>query len=360
MKVIIATHENIKQTPVASAMLQHILNIFVKMSDDIVVTSRDTEPFYSEFRHAHVSYENFVIGILSYCFVLLKETFELRRGDILYCRSYLSCIIAVFIKLSLFRKYNIIFDTRGLFFDELIDLEVRFSSFLFPFFKVIENILLKNSKLIICVSAAQKSVYINRAPCATERLIVVPNVTTLGNVEDIRDAEVLKIIALGSLSKWHCPQRIAEFGVSLSKVKVNTELHIITRNLKVANSYFFDIPGVKIYAHDFRNRPISFDYGICFIKSSLSKFVCFPVKLAEYLASKTKIIYSNNVDIHNLYLGSPIHIGVDIDNFDSDFLAQNIVQHWFENRSTDSLLPDDFNAALSPALLKLEASLNEI
>ena len=360
MKFIIATHESIANTRVASAMLENIFLLAKKVSGDVKLISRD----YFEVggvRSILIRRSSKKTGLVYYIKNLFLNCIMLSSNDVVYSRSYPSMVVLVCLKMFLFRRFKIIFDTRGLFFDELVDLEYRFSSQLLPIMLFFEKIMLRCSDLIICVSKSQLEVYENRLNKSLSSAIVIPNMVKAVELsKNLIDDRILRICSVGSLSKWHCPEAMREIILELESRGVPVEFHVITTRIDYALSYYSSIANLQVYEWDFRSRPIRFDFGFCLIKTSLSKKICFPVKLAEYLQAGIKIIYSTNVDVHVDFLSAGPNVPINIDDLNVSLIVDKLLDSWATREKLFTSLPSELNSDSSNSIKALEDALRTL
>jgi len=326
MKYLFLTHESIRTTPVAKAMLWDLADEFSKDSE-VVVFSGDDSPI----QHIKVDHTVFaadrnrskIIRGLKFIWGWKQLGKYLFSDVLVYCRSYpVMLIFGVFFSIA---RKKVIFDTRGLFFHELFDSGHSNSRFLLRPLLFLETIMLFASDKVICVSEAQKEYYEKKCS-GKNKIFVVHNgaPSKISKLADGRIEGVLSLLYLGSLVKWHSIDRVKGICDSLSK-EANIRISVLTRSVEQAQSIFKGAPyQVDIFEHDFRDKPIQFDYGFCLISGGISKTVCCPVKFAEYLAAKTKVIASNNVQLHKDYVDQQNGILVDLEATD-DQIARSIL-----------------------------------
>lgn len=342
MKQIFLTHESIRTTPVAKAMLWDVADQFSE-SNEVIVFSGDEAPLpHPKIQHIVFSAD--------------RHSGKMKRGakfafgwtwlwkylfsDVqIYCRSY--PVMLVFGLIFSIARKQVIFDTRGLFFHELLESGYTTNAFLVRMLLSLETILLKAATKVICVSEAQMEYYQRRHLKDNKYFVVYNGAPTTGaELQDGRAEGVISFLYLGSLVKWHSIERVRGICDCLSQRR-NIRLTIITRSIEEALETFAGSTyPVEVFEHDFRTRPIKYDYGFCLISGGLSKTVCCPVKLAEYLSCGTKVIGSNNVQIHNDYIDRENGILIDLQKTDQD-IADTILSGISENPG-DASIPQSF------------------
>lgn len=297
-KVLFATHENLELTPVSKAMFLDVANyleaeldyksIIFSAAENKVITKRHFK--FERKTQGKIDFQSILASIKA--FFVFKQA--LKGVDLVVFRSYPSMVL--FSLLVRLKNKKVVFDTRGLFFDELVDsgkVSLRWSKL----FDLIERNLLKISTTTICVTSYQKSHYVEKYKLNPDNFLVIPNgaknVPLYGDKTNNEDT--LSLCYVGSLVKWHAPELVYGFCDELEKRGVKFNLDVITKDLNGAQKYFSRLRSVKIYSHDYRDRPIKFDYGFCFIQGGVSKDVCYPVKFNEYAVSGTKVLALDNV-----------------------------------------------------------------
>jgi len=298
--ILFVTHENFEQTPVSRAMFYDVAEQLgltgkfrVKVMSAGSESGRCGDESYTFRRSTQGKFDlSSVFQGVTSIFLFLKL---LRGVDIVFFRSYPSLILyGVFTR---FAGKKIVFDTRGLFFDELVD-SGKVSEKWLNVLSVLERGLLWLSHKVICVTESQKSFYIDKFGVNYSKISVIPNGAP--EVQIKKDMTVdggLALCYVGSLVKWHAPELVRDFCGELGRRGVVFTLDVITRDLDSAKQFFDGIDGVRIYSHNFRKEPLRFDFGFCFIKGGVSKSVCYPVKFSEYLVSGTKVLSLDNVDV---------------------------------------------------------------
>jgi glycosyltransferase involved in cell wall biosynthesis len=340
-KILFATHENIDKTAVAKAMFYDVAVQLRKEYRCVFFSaSNSSSGFIDEAGIERLTFARKDQGKISIVDLLglVRSFFRIAHAvtgaDMIYIRSYPMMIFIAWFGYLLRKK--IIFDTRGLFFDELYDSGKIRSHRLKRFLKYIEFKLLNISDDVICVSEAQKAFYLDNYKSDCSYHVVYNCAIPASNLKHFNDNK-LRICYVGSLIDWHCPDLIRNVLLALTGRGVFFEFHCITKQLLEAEVYFGSIQNVKIYEHDYRNYPIKFDLGFCLIRDTLSKHVCFPVKFAEYIAAETPVVFSNNVDVCCRIL-SRHNVGVGVDlSMPPHFLALLIEEYLLSNQTKEKV-----------------------
>jgi len=330
---IFVTHENLDKTAVAKAMLSDVINYLesegvvshlLSATDSLDKQNTKSRSYFYRDSYGNVDLKSFFQFVKAY-----KLFYKVSKNkDFVFFRSYPSMILFGWFA-KLMRK-KIVFDTRGLFFEELIDADKvnRIVKFLFL---PLEWLLLVLSNKIICVTNAQKEYYIRKYNICDAKFAVIANGAPRKILHsDLSGQDKLSLCYVGSLIKWHAPELVSSFCQELKSQGIEFSLHVITRDHDIAEEMFKDISDVKIYSHNYRNMPIKFDYGFCFIQGGVSKDVCYPVKFNEYLFSGTKILSLSNVK-ETVRITNELNCGL---VFNTDESIKKMVSDFLDNRFT--------------------------
>ena len=344
--VLFVTHENLDKTAVSKAMFEDVAHFLREKEGDITIFSAGDSCQVGDIRgikyftfkrdsYGAVSLSAFLSLIRSY-FLFFRL---MQKNDIVFFRSY-PMILMYGVIARIFRK-SIIFDTRGLFFEELFDSGKINNKLFKPVFYFLEILLLKLSNKIVAVTDSQAEYYISLVPSVASKIVVIPNGAPIRRViRSYIESDKLELVYVGSLVVWHSPELVKDVCEQLERKGIDYHLTVFTKDLGVARLVFSTLRNrVTIQTHDYRNKPIQFHYGFCFIKGGLSKEVCFPVKFLEYVQSGTKVISSSNVivtDVLTRYHG----LGVSVDISDTpDCISNQLIEHAKGNKNKTISLP---------------------
>jgi glycosyltransferase involved in cell wall biosynthesis len=327
--VLFCTHEDFSRTSVAKAMLYDVAKYLKENQNyDVgLLSAGSINVFASEDNEFYFKRSEFGVVDSKQVFYLLAVFFRITklflRYNIIWFRSYPMMILFALPARLIGRK--IVFDTRGLWFDELVD-SGKLKRIPRSLFRLVELVLLKLSHRVVCVTKAQSDYYQGLYKLKErKKFVVVPNGAKVCSVSDAREEGVLRFVYVGSLIKWHSPEIVRDFMRALQYRGINSSLDVITRDIDKANNLFCGIDNLSIYSHDYRSKPIRFDFGFCFITGGISKDICFPVKFAEYLVALTPVIAFDNVSVVNEIIGKYgfgycFSKKMDIDSIVDDFL----------------------------------------
>ncbi|WP_417559126.1 glycosyltransferase [Mesoflavibacter zeaxanthinifaciens] len=366
MKLLYLTHEDINRTAVAKAMMYDIAMILSEKYEVSVISATDkknkNERFYTDGNVNNIKFCRSVYGgvdiidvfkLFLFSFSIL---FNIVRNDVVFVRSYPMMIFGLMGKLV---RKKVIFDPRGLGFLEMVDSGKVKKYLSVSTLQKIERLFIKYSDVVICVSEAHKDYYINEYQM-NEKYKVIYNGTEneFNNpILDITSNEVFKIVYLGSLIKWHCPERVNALLENIHNKGVLFEFHCITKDIKKAEDIFKGDYKKIIYSHQYRSNPIKFNLGVCLIADTLSKSACFPVKFSEYLSSGTPVVFSNNVDVCKK-VSEKQHVGLGINlSENDDYIAERIISYLNNNNNNEVNLPQDLTKKVM--IDKVDAILSE-
>jgi glycosyltransferase involved in cell wall biosynthesis len=344
--ILFLTHENLKKTAVSKAMFEDIAHVLQLEGYKVSIFSAGEKKniyvkdnvCYFTFKRSSYEKVNFsaFFSILASYIMFIKL---LLKCEIFYFRSYPTMILFSWLPRLLGKKN--IFDTRGLFFDELYD-SGKISNYKFKKIMVlIERLLLRLSHKVITVTESQAKYYLSILPSISHKLVTVPNGAPIKKVDtSMFDSKRLELVYVGSLVKWHTPELVLNFCLELKRREVDLRLTVLTRDLSKAEKHFLELgKDVNIYEHDYRNKPIRFHYGFCFISGGLSKDVCFPVKFLEYIQSGTKVVSSSNVDVtKKLTYSHNLGVCVDLSESVSE-MVDRFLEYDYEKRQRIVSLP---------------------
>lgn len=341
-KALFITHENIDDTPVAKAMFFDIYkdlnqknNLFF-LSAHPHIRSIDSENLLFFIRKQKKGVN--IKDMINFFTWPLQNLSLFYSFDVFICRSYPAAVLA-WIYTAFFKNKNYIFDTRGLFFDELYDSGTISSKILLSILKPIEKRILNKSNYVIVVSSAQKNFYVKNHSINPCKITVIHNGAPKSSITENKITErKINLLYIGSFIDWHCPNELLTLFDEISKY-VETELTIYTKDIKFAKRAFGLRENITIQTLNFRDKPKRFDLGFCLIKGGVSKEICFPVKLCEYINSGTKVLVSNNIhEIENLELRAGLDFyDIDIHNLKNEVV--NIIEYINSNKSYYPDLP---------------------
>lgn len=345
--ILFLTHENLKKTAVSKAMFEDLAHVLKLEGHRVSILSADKKK--KRFIKDNISYYTFKrtsyeeVSISAFFSFLGSYSLFLKllfKYEIFYFRSYPSMIMFGWLTWILGKKN--IFDTRGLFFDELYDSGKITNNRLKKIMIIFEKWLLKMSHKIIAVTESQANHYQSMLSSISTKLEVVPNGAPVRKVDtSIFDSEKLELLYVGSLVKWHSPELVLNLCLELKKRGVDLKLTVLTRDENKAKKIFMKLGEyVEIREHDYRNYPIRFHYGFCLISGGISKKVCFPVKFLEYIQSGTKVVSSSNVDV-TVKLTNSFDLGICLDlSDDITQMADKFMDFDKEHRKRIVNLPD--------------------
>lgn len=321
MNVLYITYENVFRTGILQAMaVKPMALIHQKFGVDfcVISTVKDNEadeiyemnkantlekyPYLKifEFRKRLTESQS----VLSYCrdiFPILRVSLKLaRKADVIHCRSYGAGLIGLFLKLMTGRK--VVFDMRGVLPEETVEVgKLTTNSSKFKLLKMVEKVLIKHCDYVLVVSDKFEE-YIKHN-FKYKRIINTYNPTDFNEHHTFKTYERINFVYSGSLQPWHLPETTIKYYAELSKYyKYRIHFYFCTNDIEKAKKYFKDC---HIEPQYYTIQSVPFEkmkdiygkahIGFCFINESFSKFVCFPVKFSEYIASNIYALVNKNI-----------------------------------------------------------------
>lgn len=347
--MLFVTHEDLQRTPVARAMFDDMARQLESEFLCTVLAGSDRE--LCELRDGNVNRLSFrrkstgqlsARDIVSYLYFIVRRWRCFGKYDLYFVRSYPSMLALA--PIGWLCGIPIVFDTRGLFFHELHDSGKLRGVWWTRYCQVVERWLLKAANCVLCVSESQRDYYRELLDAEHKYEVIYNGAPVPGAIVEPRAPDGAYVIGyVGSLGRWHLPEAMAELLRALVRQGVRLEFHCITDELGKASDVFGDIRDAKIYSHPYRYQPIKFDLGLCLIRDSLSKRVCFPVKFSEYLAANTPVLFSNNIDVC-VQLNRVHGVGLEIDVADgADANAAKVMNYLRNPKRQTVKLPNELS-----------------
>jgi len=208
-------------------------------------------------------------------------------------------------------KCKLIFDIRGFWIDEKVDrYGLRINSIKYKFFKFFENLLLKKSDYIICLTNESMNIIIEKNKIYSKKIIVIPTCVDTELFKPnykIKESKITYLTYLGSTKGAYDLKKVVFEFKKLLEINNHFFLTIISRDnhleiinifqsYNIAESYFkiISLKREKLISELIKN-----DIGIFYLNKNYSIKASFPTKIAEYLSLGIPIICNNfNEDIN--------------------------------------------------------------
>jgi glycosyltransferase involved in cell wall biosynthesis len=328
-----------------------VLNYLYGLSNDFgfhLISLEKAADYYDEKRRKHISniltdkgikwhpllYKNGKIGYASNFFRVYKVAKNIYRNEnisFLHCRSYMPTIIAYCIKKTN-KRLEYIFDTRGFWFDEKIDVgDWQRNGFVYKLSKWIEKKLYLSAKHIVMLSYQGKKTILNNGLFYEghniTKISVIPTCVNLERfkLSDKKDGETLRIGYIGTAIGWYNFPKTVEL-LSILKKYYNYELYIynggqheyIEKELNKINILRHEYVLERVPFENISEKLKKIDISIFFIHSLFSKKASAATKLGELFASGIPVITNDGVGDHEYYINT-YSVGkiVDINKLDS-------------------------------------------
>ena len=271
-------------------------------------------------------------------FIYLFFAIFVKKIDIIHSRGYFPIIFLFLFKK--FKKFQIIFDMRGLWFDEkkdcgAINVNNFFQKKLYLFLLIIEKKLLNNSEVIVVLTYKAKNEIQNKKNIKKSKIFVIPCcadynffkpldlISKINNKQKFKIDKNEKVIAyLGSLGTWYMLDEMILFFENLLSINKNLYFLNINNDIKKniksiikSKNKFLDnrIILTNSSRDDLPNLLGCADFMISFIKPYYSKIASSPTKFAESLAMGIPVVSNKGVgDIEDLTI--KLNAGLTIDN----------------------------------------------
>lgn len=232
-----------------------------------------------------------------------------NKYDLIHIRSLMPSLFIF--PLLLFMKCKLIFDIRGFWIDEKVDrYGLRINSIKYKFFKFFENLLLKKSDYIICLTNESKNIIIEKNKIYSKKIIVIPTCVDTELFKPnykIKESKITYLTYLGSTKGAYDLKKVVFEFKKLLEINNHFFLTIISRDnhleiinifqsYNIAESYFkiISLKREKLISELIKN-----DIGIFYLNKNYSIKASFPTKIAEYLSLGIPIICNNfNEDIN--------------------------------------------------------------
>ncbi|MDD3818397.1 MAG: glycosyltransferase [Actinomycetota bacterium] len=252
---------------------------------------------------------------------------------------------------------KIIFDMRGLYVDELVEIGRLTNKKIYKFMKWFEKIALESANEIVVVSKCfklhlEERVRKREIKLDFNKIHVIPNCVDLSHFYiDVEKRKLLRevnginnrlvFIYSGSLQSWQMINEMFEFFFNIYKYAPHSIFLFLTYEnlIGIKNlSKLYGIPeeSIKVKSvspEDMADWLIMGDCGIVFRKPSIITKVSCPIKFAQYLACGLPVITNKGVgDLEEIIKKYDVGKIIDIQNRNERILAaKNIVDYLYSN-----------------------------
>ncbi|WP_075506004.1 glycosyltransferase family 4 protein [Candidatus Pelagibacter communis] len=238
-------------------------------------------------------------GISSFFYCLNK------KSDIILCSSPPMPVAFFAILLSKIKKTKIVIEIRDLWVDSIVDLKLTKNFFIISILKKMENFVIKNSNLIICVTENMKLKIKKSFP--KKRVLLRTNgyqekklkTKTFNHIfkHFKKNKSKINFTYLGTIGLSQDFDKIFNFCKKLDKSKfffnfigTGSEINSLKKKIreeKLPNFYIFELenPIIDKRIYDY------VDYGLSSLKNIKTFKKVVPSKIYEYIFYKKKIIF---------------------------------------------------------------------
>jgi len=243
----------------------------------------------------------FIIGFVSVMKIIKKNQIE-----ILHARSLFPAILSYLLKIFNYKTINVIYDSRGVYVDEMIETDRwKKNGLKEKFFRQAENVLERYCDRIVVVSNHFKTHLLSKHKNnISSKITVISNRTLIDMAIDLNQKSSNKIILVysGSFAIWQNSSELKKLFFQAINIFDDVIFKIISYEKDKFQSLFS-------YESEFLNKidvvsvePIKVkeelsicNCGILLRENNLINNVSSPLKFAEYLAAGLPVLLSEGV-----------------------------------------------------------------
>lgn len=264
--------------------------------------------------------KSFVKGALSYLrfIIMVFRVLGSGRADVVHCRSFPVCFVAVFLRL--FFKFKIVLDTRGLWFRERVEASmVRGLSFSCRYYlaKKVEDFLIARSSHVIFQTNAGARLALKDSPKNNTKVSIINNTADFdrfGLVDEQLRIELKANLGInpedvcvgysGSLGFWYLIDEMLLFFELFRERFTKSSFLILTNDdptvlidkcSRIDPTLLDRLVIVSAMDNDLGGLTSIFDVSVCFIRPLSSKRASSPTKVGESLASGVPVIANKHI-----------------------------------------------------------------
>lgn len=241
-----------------------------------------------------------------YCQLKILKILFLNKIDIVHTRSYIPTVFILIPKLL--KKFKLIFDIRGFWFDEKLEAG-HISSLNYYFLKILEKYLFTFADEIITLSNVSKKIILEKFNLDKKKIHVIPTFTNFRKFKNnFKNTPKNKIIFgyIGNMGMNYEFEKVIKFFEKFDKINNNWKLII-------ANNQISKIPLEEklLFKKKIMLKKVKFlqmnefyskiDICIYFLNHKFSKKASCPTKLGELIATNTPFITNSKIgDINHI------------------------------------------------------------
>lgn len=256
-------------------------------------------------------------------FLILLRLFVTEQFDIIHARSYIPMLLSL--PFGLVRDTRLIFDIRGFWVDERVDLgSIKENDRLYYILKRVEKLLYRWSDTVITLTEVSAEIIENKYDIDQENIYVIPTCVDTDKFipADNQSTEEFVVGYVGTVNEWHRFEDVLDCYCSISEQVNNTKLQIYNKGdeeriKEYINSYPKELDNICLTSASHSEMPKKYaemDVGIFFYESTYSKKATCPTKMGEFLATGTPCLGNSGVgDVEKILEQNDV--GVAISNF---------------------------------------------
>ncbi|POS02357.1 glycosyltransferase involved in cell wall biosynthesis [Flavobacterium croceum DSM 17960] len=273
-----------------------------------------------------------------------KKIVQLNNIKLIHARGYLPYVVSYLLKRKL-NTFKNIFDTRGFWFDEKVDVgEWKKSGFFYKFSKTLESKLYLNADAVVMLS--KKSISLIKSNKVFKNGNNITNIHYIPTCTDLNKFSFSKstnnskpfIGYVGNAVGWYDFDKTAKILVQISKfldfnlVIYNADQHQLISKKLLEHGFNKEYNLKKVNHSEIAKEIAKMDISIFFIKPLFSKNASAATKLGELMSCGVPVITNSNVGDHEELINSyNTGIIVDIDEEIELEHLQNKVKYLLSN-----------------------------
>ena len=224
---------------------------------------------------------------------------------ILHARSFFPVILSYLLKLLMINDLKIIYDNRGVYIDEMVEIGKWKNGIKEKLLRLIEKFVERRSDKIVIVSNCFKNHLVRKhGQKITSKLEVIANRTDIDNniIANKKLVEPITLVYSGSAAKWqnindliHLFNLADQIFTSIKFKVVSYELDKIIEIIPSHNELKSKISFISADSKEVKNELSVCNCGILLRQNNLINNVSSPLKFAEYMSAGLPVLVSEGI-----------------------------------------------------------------